>query len=1056
MLQRLIEFSVRRSGLVLILAASSVIYAVVVIQRLPIDVFPELNAPTVVVMSEAPGLASEEVEQYVTFRIETAVNGVPGVRRVRSASSTGLSIVWIEFDWGEDIYRARQLVSERMTAAKEGLPENVHAEITPITSITGEILLLSLSSPSGEADEIALRSFAEFDLRTRLLAVPGVAQVSPIGGGLPEYRVDARQERLLAYGLTLEDVANAARRAHSTAAGGYLADYDRLELPIRQSARVRSVDDLKKTLVVARDGAPITLDMVADVALAAAPRRGAASTNGSAAVVMSVQKSPGVNTLELTKSVDEALVSMEPTLPKGMKLDRAVFRQTDFIGRAVDNVLVVMRDAAIIVAIILVLFLLNVRTTLITLTALPLSFAAAIVALDFLGIGLNVMTLGGLAVAIGELVDDAIIDVENVFRRLKENAALPEDARKPMASVVIGASNEIRSTVVYATLLIVLVFLPMMFLEGMEGRFFRPLGVTYVASLFASLLVAVTVTPALCRLLLRGRLGSADHRDGALVRVLKRGYEATLRFTFRRGKLVAAAAILVSVGAGAVASTFGSSFLPSFNEGTYTVFLFAPPGTSLEESDRMGLGVEKRLAAIEGVRSVSRRTGRAERDEHAEPPSNSEMDVVVLPTADVARVRREIDSILEQTPGVTTEIGQPIEHRLSHILSGTPAAVAVNIFGDDLDVLRAAARELETALKALPGARDVVANREQLVPSLPIQFRPADLAVAGLTPADAAEAVERAIHGERVAEVYDGARRYDVVVRLSEDERRSVVDVENIVLIGAEGETTRLKDVADISIEKISKLVARENGRRKAVVSCNVAEGSNLGDLAEAVRRVAEPIAAKAGCFATFAGQFEAQRAATRTLTLYGGAALGIMLLLLYISTGSMRTASLVMVNLPLALVGGVAAVFFAEPGNPWANLAALVGAGGAAYRAPVLSLPSLVGFFTLFGIAVRNGILLVNHYKHLRESEGESLDGAVLRGSLERLVPILMTAISAALGLLPLAMASGKPGSELLAPLSVVVLGGLLSSTFLNLVVVPVGYAWAHRSGSTRSGDRS
>ena len=1049
MLRSLIEFSLKRSSLILLLAAASLAYTVIVLRRLPVDVFPELNAPTVVIISEAPGFAAEETEQYVTFPIESAVNGLPGVRRVRSASTGGLSIVWTEFDWGADLYRARQLVAERLTAIREGLPPNVHAEITPVTSITGEIMLLSVSSPDGKISQTELRAFAEFDLRTRLLAVGGVAQISAIGGELPEYRVDVRQERLQAFGLTIADVVAAAKSAHSIAPGGYLADYDRLELPIRQSARVRSIDDVKNAIVKFHDGVPVTIGQVAEVSLAGAPRRGAASDRSAPAVVLSVQKSPGINTLALIAEIDRALDAIEPSLPAGLRLNRAVFRQSDFIKRSIDNVVVVMRDAAIIVAVILIMFLMNVRTTIITLTALPLSFAAGIIVLDFLGVGLNVMTLGGLAVAIGELVDDAIIDVENVFRRLKENQHLPEAERRPTVRVIFDASNEIRSTVVFATVLIVLVFAPMMFLDGIEGRFFRPLGVTYIVSIFASLVVALTVTPALCKVVLGKKLGGGGHGDGPLVRALKRTYEPLLKLAIRRRGFVLGGALVLALVSVKLGSTFGTSFLPTFNEGTFTVFLFAPPGTSLDESDRMARGVESRVVAIPGVRSVARRTGRAERDEHAEPPSNSEMDVTMEGWADPVKVRAEIDEILRQTPGVVTTIGQPIEHRLSHILSGTPAAVAVNIFGEDLDVLRAAAAEIERTLKQVPGARDVHMNRELVTLALPVRYRAADLAAAGLSAAEAAEQVEQAWYGAHAAEINQGVRRYELVVRLHPDERRTFEDLGKFLLHGRGGSTVRLDEVADLSVERNPNLIARENARRKAVVSCNVAEGANLGDLVAEVRRVTDPIVAGVGCYATYGGQFEAQQNAVRTLTLFGGGMLIAMLVILQLSCGSYRIALLVMLNLPLSLIGGVAAVFVTSGTPVWSNLAALIGIGGEAYRPPVLSLPSLVGFFTLFGIAVRNGILLVNHYRHLEEQEGRTSQDAVIVGSLDRLSPILMTAMSAALGLFPLALASGKPGSEILAPLSIVVLGGLVSSTFLNLFIVPAGYALVHRKAA-------
>lgn len=1052
MLRHVIAFSLKNSAVVLLLAALLLVYAGARLPRMPVDVFPELNAPTVVVLTEAGGLAADEVEQYATFPVETAVNGLPGVRRVRSASAIGLSLIWVEFDWGSDIYRARQLVSERLSAVRDQLPEHAHAEITPITSITGEIMLLSLSSPEGKVGGLDLRAFAEFDLRNRLLAVPGVAQVVAIGGELPEYQINVRQDRLQLYGLTVREVVEAARGAHSTASAGYLPSVDRQEVPIRQAARVRGVDDIASTIVKFQGGVPVTIGQVADVALGPAPQRGTAADRGRPAVVLSVQKAPGANTLALTGRIDALLDQAERALPEGVALNRQVFRQADFIDRSVRNVTHVLRDATIIVTVILILFLLNVRTTLITLTALPLSLAAALLALDWLGLTINVMTLGGLAVAIGVLVDDAIIDVENVFRRLKENSALPQVERRPPARVVFDASNEIRPSMVFATVIIVVAFVPLLFLQGLEGRFFRPLGLTYIVSILASLAVALTVTPALCKYLLRGVGGHAGgaHGDGFLVRRLKRWYEPALRASLRRRWLVLAGAGVATAGSLGLASTFGTSFLPEFNEGTFTVFLMAPPGTSLAESDRLARGIEARLSAAEGVRSVTRRTGRAERDEHAEPVSSSEIEVTVRPGSDKDAVRRQIDSIIADVPGVTTMVGQPIEHRLSHILSGTPAAIAINIFGDDLPTLRRIAREVETELRELPGTRDVAANREVMVVSLPIRYRAADLAAAGLTPVSAAEQVQSALYGETVAVVNQGVRRYDMVVRLAPEERERPEQVRDLLLRGQGGATVRLREVADIGPERTSNLIARENAQRKAVISTNVAAGHNLGDLVAAVRQRVDPIVQRAGYTATYGGQFEAQRSASRTILVGGAAVLLVMLVLLQLSTGSVRTAAVVMVNLPLSIIGGIVAIYLAESGRPLANSLALLGLSGRPYIAPVVSIASMVGFITLFGIAVRNGILLVNHYAHLREHEGLDQEGAIIRGSLERLSPILMTALCAALGLLPLAMAMGEPGSELLAPLAIVVLGGLMTSTFLNLFVIPAAYAAAYRVPNT------
>jgi len=1045
MLRRLIAFSIANPLMVVLLASLVLAGALYQMTRMPVDVFPDLNAPTVVIINEAGGLGAEEVEQYVTFPVETALNGLPGVRRVRSGSAISLSIVYVEFDWGTDIYRARQFVTERLATVQERLPPGTHSEIAPVTGITGEIMLLSLGSTEASVSEMDLRAYAEYNLSNRLLAVPGVAQVVAIGGRLPEYQVNVRQAQLALYGLTAADVTRAASEAHSVASAGYLANVEGQELPIRQSARVRSVEDIKNTIVKYRAGAAVRIGDVADVVLGGAPRRGAAGQGGKPAVVLAVQKAPGTNTVAITRNIDAALDAVQPTLPQGMILNRAVMRQADFINLSLRNVLVVLRDAAVFVAIVLVLFLLNVRTTLITLTALPLSLAVALLVLWAMGLSINVMTLGGLAVAIGELVDDAIIDVENVFRRLHENAARPPPDRKPFLRVIFDASNEIRSAVVFATIIIVIVFVPLLFLQGMEGRFFRPLGLAYITSILASLLIALTVTPAMCRLLLRGKLGRERDREPFLVRWLKAAYRPTLERAIRWRWGVAAVALVATGLSLWLASTFGTEFLPRFNEGTITVFLNAPPGTSLEESDRLGRAVDGRLAGLEGIRSVVRRTGRAERDAHAEPPSRSEIEIGLEPGITREQLLPAIDKVLASIPGITAEIGQPIEHRLSHVLSGTPAAIAVNVYGEDVSVLRMIAREVEAALKELPGTRDVQGNREAMVVSLPIRYRHDDLARFGLTPAAAAEQVSSAFFGRTVAEVNEGIRRYDLVVRLSPEERQTVEDVRDLVLRGQGGAMVRLHEVADIGREYTSMAIQRENARRKAVISTNVAEGYNLGHLVDEVRQRVDPIVARHGYTVSYGGQFEAQQSAARTIYLMGTGVIVVILLLLYTAFGSIKAALLVMVNLPLALVGGILAIYLTESGNIWSNTLGLFGAG--LYRAPVISIASMVGFVTLFGIAVRNGILLVDHYQTLL-NQGIPLHLAIVEGSLERLSPILMTALAAVLGLVPLALAAGEPGSELLAPLAVVVLGGLITSTLLNLVVVPAGFALVIREG--------
>ena len=1038
MLKKLIAFSLDNAVLVVILAVATLLLSAYAVTRMPVDVFPELNAPTVVVLTEAGGFAADEVEQYVTFPIESAVNGLPGVRRVRSSSAMGLSLVWVEFDWGTDIYRARQVVSEGMAVVLEQLPEQVHAEIAPITGITGEIMLMSISSPAGVWSPLELRAFGEFDLRQRLLGVAGVAQVVAIGGELPEYQVHVYPDALRLYDLTVEDVTRAAAEAHSTASAGYLANVQGIEIPLRQSARVRDAQDIADTIVKYVDGNPVTIGRVAEVALGPAPPRGAGGSAGHPAVVIGIKKAPFTNTLDITRNIDQVLDDVEATLPEGVELDRHVMRQAEFINLSISNLVHVLRDAAICVAVVLILFLLNVRTTLITLTAIPLSVAVALLFLYWIGLTINVMTLGGLAIAIGELVDDAIIDVENVYRRLSGNARLPVEERKPKVRVIFEASNEIRSSVVFATVIIVAVFVPLLFLQGIEGRFFQPMGLAYIVSILASLLVALTVVPALCKFLLRTDATHTE-QDGFLVRVLKRAYEPTLRMALRLRVLVLSLTAAVTVASIALAATYGSDFLPEFNEGTFTIFTDAPPGTSLEESGRMVQGLDRRLSEIPGVKAVVRRTGRAERDEHAHGVNRSEIVLTVEEGHSQEAIKREIDEVLGNVPSLRTEVGSPIGHQLSHVLSGTQAAIAINVFGDDLDTLRQIAKEVEAALEDVPGARDILANREAMVESLPIHYRSEDLKRWGLTPAAAAEQVEAAFNGVTVTTVNEGVRRYEIIVRLHPEARKNPEDVRQFLLLGEDGAQVRLEEIADVGPENMALGIQRENGRRKAVISLNVAEGYNIGDLVARVEDAVTPIVQRHGYSVTFGGQFEAQQSASRAIYLMSAFVAMVILVLLSSAFNSTRAAVLVMLNLPLALIGGIVAIFLSESDSIARNALALFGMG--VYQAPVISIASMVGFVTLFGIAVRNGILLVNHYAHLMRHEGKPFEQAIIQGSMERLVPILMTALTAVLGLTPIALAKGEPGSELLAPLAIVVLGGLVTSTFLNLIVVPAGY---------------
>ena len=1041
MLNALIRWSLNRRGLILALAAAVVISSALAIPRMPVEVFPELNAPTVTIMTEAPGYAPEEVERAVTFQVETALNGIAGLRRLRSSSALGLSIVWAEFDFGADVYRNRQLVAERLARIENTLPANIHPpEMTPVASLAGEIMLLGLTSLEGEASPLELRRIAEFDLRPRLLAARGVAQVTAIGGELPEFQVRVRPGDLLRYGLTLSQVAEAAEAAHAPVGAGYLADVSGRELPLRPETRVRGTEDLAGTVVGQWKGVPVTLEQVADVGIAGAPRRGTGSAGGKPAVILSIQRNPGTNTLELTSRIDEILSDFEKTLPKGISLQRSIFRQADFINVAVDNVLEALRDASIFVLIILFLFLLNFRTTIITLTALPLSLGVTLLVLDAWGVTINVMTLGGIAVAIGSLVDDAIVDVENVFRRLRLNAALPVDQRRPPLEVIYLASIEVRQAILLATLVIILVFTPLFFLGGIEGSFFRPLGVAYTIGLAASLLVAMTVTPVLCYYLLPSSSATGVKREGWLVRILKAAYVRMLSFALRARTLVLAGSAALLAAAVLLALTYGSSFIPTFNEGSITLFLNTPPGTSLKESNRVARQLELQVGELEGVAAVTRRTGRAEQDEHAEPVSASEIDIRLEPTADPDAVRQALEKLLAASPGVTKQLGGPIDHRLSHILSGTPAAIAIKIFGDDLEELRAIAAEVEVKLSPLPGVRDLVANREVMTATVPVRFDKARLAHYGLTPANAAGQLQTAFLGRTVGVVNRGASRMDIVLRLEGASRRNLDDVRAFTLHAPSGAIVRVRDVAEVIEEQASSLITRENVRRKAVISCNVAPGHNLGDLIEEIRTHVDPVIKKfPGTYVEYGGQFEAQKEASGRILLASIGVLLVIMTILYSAFRSARPVLLILLNLPLALVGGVAALFISESPDLIENTRALFGSG--TYVAPVVSISALVGFIGLAGVACRNGLLLISHYYHLMEEEGVAKKDAVVRGAQERLVPILMTAMSSALALVPLVLARGEIGSELQHPIAVVIIGGLVSSTFLNLFVVPVGF---------------
>ncbi|NTX52327.1 efflux RND transporter permease subunit [Myxococcus sp. CA039A] len=1014
MLDHVILFSLRHRLFVVLAAVAVLLYGGWAVTRLPVDVFPDLNRPTVTVMTEAGGLSPEEVETLITTPIETAMNGAPGVQRVRSSSGVGLSIVYVEFDWGTDIYLDRQLVSERLQVASERLPRDVAPHLTPVSSIMGEILLLGVQSEEGRTSPLELRSLADWVLRQRLLTIPGIAQVTVLGGGVKQFQVRVAPEKLLSFGLTFEDVERAAGLSQGNTTGGFV-DQGGREYLVRNLARSASVEDLRGTVVAVREGVPVRLSQVAEVDVGPAVKRGDGGMNGRPAVILAVQKQPGASTLALTEQVDAAVKDLRLTLPDDVRVE-TLFRQADFIQAAVGNVVEALRDGALLVVVVLFLFLVNLRTTAITLTAIPLSFVITALVMNAFGLSINTLTLGGLAVAVGELVDDAIVDVENVYRRLRENRA--KDTPEPALRVIYRASAEVRGSIVFATLIVVLVFLPLFALGGIEGRLFAPLGVAYVVSILASLLVSLTVTPAMCAYLLpRGRL--LEHGDGALVRWLKARARRVLDVALGHPKPVLVGATLLVLAAVAVVPFLGRSFLPPFNEGTATVNVLAPPGTSLEESNRFGLLAERLIASVPEVKTVGRRTGRAEQDEHAEGVHYSELDVDFKeggrPRDVVLADLRERLAVL---PGLSVSVGQPISHRLDHLLSGIRAQVAVKLFGQDLDALRSKAEEVRAVMAQVPGVVDLQVEQQTLIPQLQVRLKREESARLGVQPGAMAEQLEKAFNGVVVGQVLEGQRTFDVLVRYEERARVDAEAFRRALVDTPSGARVPVAAIADVVESRGPNVIHHDHLQRRVVIMANVA-GRDLGSAVEEVReRVAASVTLPTGTFLSYEGQFESQQSATRLIALLSLLSLAGMFLVLYAHFRSVRLVAQVMLNIPLALVGSVTAVVLT--GQP-------------------LSVATLVGFVTLCGIASRNTIMLISHYLHLVEQEGEVFSRElVLRGSLERLVPVLMTALTAGLALVPLALASGAPGKEILHPVATVILGGLISSTLLDLLVTP------------------
>jgi CzcA family heavy metal efflux pump len=984
---------------------------------IPVDVFPDLTAPTVTVLTEAHGMAAEEVEQLVTFPIETSVNGSAGVRRVRSSSAQGISIVWVEFDWGTEIYRARQIVGEKLQLVAEQLPEDVPTPVlAPITSIMGEIMLIGLTSST--RSEMDVRTAADWTVRKRLLAISGVSQVIPIGGQVRQYQVLLDPQRMAAHDVSLHDVLVAAEASNAVASGGvYLSDG--MEVLIRGLGRVRSPEDIGHTTVALRGGTPVRIEDVARVEIGPRPRIGTGSVNAGPAVILSVQKQPDVNTLELTERIDEELDLLAAQLP-GITVERDIFRQSDFISVAVDNVVEALRDGAFLVVVVLFLFLWNFRTTGISVLAIPLSLAVAVIVLRIFGVTINTMTLGGMAIAIGALVDDAIIDVENTFRRLRENVHRPEAERRLSLAVVYDAAREVRGPIVNATAIITVVFLPLFFLSGVEGRMLRPLGLSYIVSILASLVVAVTVTPVLCSFLLPTAPIMAEERDRWLVRALKAMYRPVLDGALawpRAVAFVAAVGVLVTV---ATLPFMGRGFLPEFQEGTLTVSAVTVPGTGIVESDRLGNRVEEVLLDHPAVLSTARRTGRAELDEHAQGVNAAEIDVRLdLSRGHVEDIMAELRDRVTLVPGMNITVGQPIGHRIDHMLSGTRAAIAVKIFGPDLYQLRAFGESVRTAIEDVAGLVDLQVEQQSDVPQLRIHADRMAMSRFGVTPGALAEAVDVAFNGEVVSQVLEGQNAFDLVVRYPGELRDTRARIAASRVDVAGGGTAPLSELADVRLERGPNTVSREDVQRKIVVQANVG-GRDVGSVVEEIRSlVGAEVTLPEGYYVEYGGQFESGQAAARAIGLLSLVSILAIFLILFNEFGSPRLALLVMANLPLALIGGVLATF---------------AMGG------VLNVATMVGFITLFGIAVRNGILLVSHYGYLREVGTPHRD-AVIQGSIERLNPILMTALTAALALIPLAVGGGEPGKEIQAPLALVVLGGLVTSTFLNMVVVPALY---------------
>lgn len=1020
LLNGIIRFSLNNRMVILVIAALCLVAGIYSTMHTEVDVFPDLNAPTVVVMTEAEGMAPEEVERLVTFPIETAVNGATNVRRVRSSSATGFSIVNIEFDWGTDIYKARQIVSEKIAMVGADLPENVgNPTLGPQASILGELMIIGLTADTTSMQD--LRTIADWTIRPRLLSTGGVAQVAVMGGDIKEYQILMDPGKMRRHGVSMDEVIYAVKGMNQNASGGTLYEYGN-EYIVRGLLSTNDIDELKKAVVkTSENGLPITLDAIADVRIGPkTPVLGVASNDGKPAVLLTVTKQPNTNTLALTGRLDNALDELKANLPADVKINSQIFRQSRFIDSSIDNVKKSLIEGAIFVIIVLFIFLMNWRTTIISLISIPLSIVFSLLAIRWMGLTINTMSLGGIAIAIGSLVDDSIVDVENVFKRLRQNREKPENERESVIKVVYEASKEVRMPMLNSTLIIIASFLPLFFLSGMEGRMLKPLGITFIISLMASTLVALTVTPVLSSFMLGSQNSDKTGKEPTLVRWLKKYYEKALNWSvghkksllFGVGALLAAAVVMFF--------TLGGSFLPAFNEGSFTISISTVPGISLEESDRMGRTAEELLLSIPEIKTVGRKTGRAELDEHAFGVNSSEFECPFeLGKKTRKQLTEEVRQKLAVLPGVNIEIGGPISHRIDAMLSGTKANIAIKLFGSDLNKMYEIGQKIKTSISGVEGIADINVEQQVERPELNITPKREMLARYGISLPEFAEVVRVMMEGEVVSTVYEGNRSFDLTLKVNDDARSSIERISDLTIDTGDGKKVPLSYVADIKSAAGPNTINRENVSRKLVVSCN-ATGGELAKAVGAIReKIAENIELPEGYHIEYGGQFESEERASKTIALVSIFSIFIIFMLLYGEFKNISQSLVVLLNLPLALIGGVFAIFFTDG---------------------ILSIPAIIGFISLFGIATRNGMLLIDRYNVLA-SEGHSREEAVMIGSLDRLNPILMTAITSALALLPLALGGDLPGNEIQSPMAKVILGGLFSSTLLNGFVVPVIY---------------